>query len=960
MTKQATKEQEEEIMRFWKENKVYEKVKAQRKNARKFYFLDGPPYVTGSIHVGTAMNKVIKDCYLRFYRMLGFNVWDKPGYDTHGVPIENKVEKELGFKTKKEIESYGIAKFVERCRNFAIHHMNLMTKQFQNLGVWMDWENPYSTLSNEYIEGAWFTFKRAFEKGFLYKGTYPVHVCPRCETVVAYNEIVYTKLKDPSVYVKFRVKNKQNEYLVIWTTTPWTLLDNTGVMVKPDAEYSRVRVGDEILIIAKVLVEQVMKKIGIKNYEILDTKMGKELENLKYEHPFIEELKFQQLLTNAHRVVISNQFVKLEEGTGLVHTAPGHGEEDYKVSLDTGLPSVSHVKLNGVFDEICGKYSGIFVKEADKLILQDLRAKGLLLHEETIEHEYPICWRCNTPLIIISIPQWFFKVSAIRSKMIEENKKIAWNPKWASQRFQNWLESLGDWPISRQRYWGIPLPIWVCEKCENIKVIGSREELPKIPKDFHRPYVDEIVLKCDCGGNMRRVPDVLDVWFDSGVAPWASLGFPRNRKLFKKLWPVDFVIEGPDQFRGWWNSLMITSVMVFDKASFKSVLLHGFMLDAHGQKMSKSLQNIVTTEEVIEKYGRDLLRFYYLSNEPWNDFYFNWQVLEEIAKNFVIVKNTFNFIKTYVSSAGKPHGLKQEDKWILSKVNSLVENCTKNFKEHNAHKAANYIINFIINEFSRWYIKLIRDRVWISYEGKDKKAAFFTCLTVTEKLAKLLAPICPFLAEQVYQEIVKPLKKKGKVSVHMEDWPKVEKRFVNKRLEEEMEIAKKIFEACSNARQKAGIRLRWPVATVIIFSKENKVFKTVEDLGEVLLKICNAKDLKIMRKEPKGDLTSAEFDLGKVFIPSRLDEALLDEALLREVIRKIQEMRKKFGFIVKEKIHLSMDSDERTNKLLDENKQRIAKEVGATSVSIGRIKGKFLDELSFEDRKVKIGFEKTR
>jgi isoleucyl-tRNA synthetase len=958
MGKEKTpKEIEEKIFQFWKKNKIYEKAKAQRKKSRKFYFLDGPPYATGSIHVGTAMNKIIKDCYLRFFRMFGFNVWDQPGYDTHGVPIENKVEKELGFKSKKDIERFGVAKFIQKCREFATKYIDVMAKQFENLGVWMDWKNPYLTLTNDYIEGAWFTFKKAFEKGFLYKGNYPVHVCPHCETVVAYNEIEYTNLPDPGIYVKFKVKNKPNEFLVCYTTTPWTLPANTGIMVKPDAEYVKVQVGNEILILAKALLEEVMKKIGIKDYKILETKTGKELENLKYEHPFIDEFKFQQVLTNAHRVVLSDQFVSLEEGTGLVHTAPGHGEEDYKVGLETGLPAVSPVKMDGTFDETCGKYAGMFVKEADKLIIQELRAKGLLLHEETIQHEYPICWRCKTPLLLISVPQWFFKVTAIRDKLIEENKKIKWNPSWASQRFQNWLESLGDWPISRQRYWGIPLPIWVCEKCGHIKVIGSREELPKVPKDFHKPHIDKIVLDCKCGGKMKRIPDVLDVWFDSGVASWASLGYPKEKKLFKKLWPADFILEGSDQFRGWWNSLMITSMMTFGKAPFKSVLMHGLVLDAHGQKMSKSLQNIVTTEEVIEKYGRDLLRFYYLSSEPWNDYYFSWQALEDISKNFMIVRNTFNFVKTYVTSKGKPKGLKQEDKWILSRLNSLIESCTKHFNDHNAHKAANEILDFILNDFSRWYIKIIRDRVWLLYEGKDKQAAFFTLLTVTENLAKLLAPICPFLAEQVYQDVVKPLKK-GKISVHLEDWPKAEKRMKNKKLEEEMKVARQIVEACSAARQKANLKLRWPVASVTLVSKDKMVLAAVKDLREVLLKMCNAKGIKV-GEEPKGEFSGAEFSFGKVFIPSKLDEKLLEEALLRELVRKIQEMRKKFGFVVKERIELSLNSDEKTNKLLEKNRKMIAKEVGAKNVVVGSIRGKFSDSLEFEDKKISIAFSKA-
>ncbi|MEM7825762.1 MAG: isoleucine--tRNA ligase, partial [Candidatus Aenigmatarchaeota archaeon] len=613
-------EKEEQILKFWEEKRIYERLKELRKEGKKFFFLDGPPYATGSIHVGTAFNKVIKDCFLRFFRMQDLNVWDQPGYDCHGVPIENKVEKKLEFKSKKDIESFGIENFIKECKKFATQFIDTMSNQFKNLGVWMDWKNPYLTLTNDYIEGAWFTFKKAFEKGLLYKGSYPVHVCPFCQTVVAYNEIEYAKVTDTSVYVKFKVKNKENEFLLIWTTTCWTLPSNTGVMVKPDAEYARVKVEDEIFIIAKQLVENVLNKVGIKDFEILEVLKGKDLEGLRYEPPLKGSFPFIEKLENAFRVVLSDQFVTLEEGTGLVHTAPGHGQEDYKIGLETGLPAVSPVKMDGTYDETCGEYSGIFVKDADKKIIEELRKRGLLFHEEKITHDYPLCWRCDSPLLLILASQWFFRVTGIREKLLKENEKIKWVPDWAKQRFKNWLESLGDWPISRQRYWGIPLPIWVCENCENVKVIGSIKELPFVPEDLHKPYVDKILLDCEkCGKKMKRVPDVLDVWFDSGVAPWASLGYPGKKELFEKMFPADFILEGPDQIRGWWNSLLITSVMTFDKASFKSVLFHGFVLDVHGLKMSKSVGNIVTTEEVIEKYGRDVLRLYYLLSSPWDD-----------------------------------------------------------------------------------------------------------------------------------------------------------------------------------------------------------------------------------------------------------------------------------------------------------------------------------------------------
>ncbi|MEM7819960.1 MAG: isoleucine--tRNA ligase, partial [Candidatus Aenigmatarchaeota archaeon] len=634
---------EEMIRNFWAENNIYNKVK-QLKRKKKFYFLDGPPYATGSIHIGTAWNKILKDLYIRFFRMFGYDVWDQPGYDTHGLPIENKIEKKLEIKSKNDIERLGIEKFILECKDFATKFIDVMNKQFENLGVWMDWNNPYLTLTNDYIEGAWHTFKIAYENGLLYRGLYPVHVCPRCETAVAYNEIEYTKLTDPSIYVKFPVENKENEFLVIWTTTPWTLPGNTGIMAKPDAEYVRVKVDNQILIIAKDLLEEVMKKIDCVDYKIIEIIKGKDMEGLKYRYPLDDIFQFQKNLENAHRVVLSDQFVTLDTGTGLVHTAPGHGQEDYKVGLENKLPVISPVNLNGTFNKECGEYAGIFVKSADKKIINELKNRGLLLHEETITHDYPQCWRCNTPLLQISVPQWFFKITKIRNKLIKENKKVNWYPEWAKQRFENWLENLGDWPISRQRYWGIPLPIWVCE-CGKIKIIGSADELGKKIKDLHRPYIDEIEFKCECGKNMKRIPDVLDVWFDSGLASWASLGYPKTKDLFNKLWPADLNIEGSDQIRGWWNSQLITSVITFDKSPFKNIVFHGLILDAHGSKMSKSLGNIVTPEEVIKKYSRDVLRFYLISYPPWNDFYFNWTEAEEVYKFFIIMENAFNFVK---------------------------------------------------------------------------------------------------------------------------------------------------------------------------------------------------------------------------------------------------------------------------------------------------------------------------
>ena len=922
---------EEEIKKFWEKKNIYQKAKQLRTKAKYFYFLDGPPYATGDIHIGTAWNKILKDCYIRFWRMYGFNVHDQPGYDTHGLPIENKVEKELQIRSKADIERLGVEKFILKCREFATRHIKTMNKAFANLGVWMNWDHPYLTLNNSYIEGAWFTFKRAFEKDLLYRGLYPVHVCPHCETAVAYNEIEYTKLSDPSIYVKFPVKNKPDTFLVIWTTTPWTLPANTGVMVHPSADYVKVQIDNQFLILAKDLLEVVMEKLGCKDYRIVETMKGRDLEGLEYEHPLKTIFTFQQEIKNAHRVVLSDQFVTMEDGTGLVHTAPGHGQEDYKVGLKNKLPVISPVNLNGTFNDKCDEYSGIFVKKADSKIINKLSELGLLLKEEKITHDYPTCWRCDSPLLQISVSQWFFRVTKIRDKLLKENKKVNWYPAWAKNRFNNWLENLGDWPISRQRYWGIPLPIWTCE-CGQIQVIGSANELP----DLHRPYIDKIKLICKCGKTMNRVPDVLDVWFDSGLASWASLDYSKDSKLFKKIWPSDFQTEGPDQIRGWWNSQLITSIITFDKAPFKNILFHGFSLDSHGIKMSKSKGNIVTPEDAVKKYSRDALRFYLLSSAAWDDFYFNWTDLERIAKSFIIIENTFNFVKLY-SGRGKKKNLKIEDKWILSRLNSLIENCTKYFSSYNAHKAALEIQDFIVNDFSRVYIKLVRDRTWPDYKGSDKESAFFVLNEVTKTVTKLLAPICPFLADKISTEILK------QDSVHLQDWPKPEKKLINKKLEKDVEDAKKFIEAANNIRKENNIKLRWPLNLLVIS-------KNIKSTKSMIQKLCNVKGVKFGKSQIKD---YKEIDHEKVYLDIKITDKLKQEALLREVIRKIQSMRKNQDFVIKDKIEVTINKD------LKKFSNQLKKEVGAKSIVFDKVSGK-KDILVFQDMKIEISIRKTR
>lgn len=543
---------ESDVLEFWEREKIYEKSVKKNAKGKKFYMMDGPPYASGNIHMGTALNKTMKDIAMRMKRLQGYDVFDKPGYDTHGVPIELQVEKEIGSKGKEDIERYGVGKFVEKCRQFATKYIGVMNTEFRNLGVWMDWNNPYLTLDDNYIESIWGAFKAADKKGLLYLGKYPVHVCPRCETAVAFNEIEYGKQKDTSVFVKFRLKNKKNTFLIIWTTTPWTLPGNTGVMVHPDVDYQEVEVAEgERWIIAKDLVISLMSKLE-RGFTVKEEYKGKKMDGWEYENPLSKNLNMK--LKNAYKVVLSARYVTTEDGTGLVHCAPGHGKEDFEVGKGAGLDMPSPVANNGLLTEEAGKYAGKKARVVDREIMEDLEKDGALIYKMGYEHDYPLCWRDKTPLLMISQPQWFLKVSEIQKKLLKENDKVNWVPDYMKLRMKAWLEGVGDWPVSRQRYWGTPLPIWHDEKTGEKIVIGSREELEKLSGKkkikLHKPEIDGIEIRGK-KGMLRRVPEVLDVWFDSGVSSWAALGYPHDSARFKKYWPADFNVEGKDQFRGW-------------------------------------------------------------------------------------------------------------------------------------------------------------------------------------------------------------------------------------------------------------------------------------------------------------------------------------------------------------------------------------------------------------------------
>lgn len=863
------KEYEEEIKQFWKENKIYEKIKSKLKDRPKFYFLDGPPYPSAeTIHIGTAWNKIIKDVIIRYKRSQGFNVRDVPGFDCHGLPIEVAVEKRLGFKSKKDIEEFGVERFVEECRKLALRNVKAMSKQFEDLGVSMDWNHPYLTLNSSYIESAWWLIKRAYERGLIERGLRVLHWCPRCETVLADYEVSeYRIIEDPSIYVKFKVKGKDNEYLVIWTTTPWTLPANVGIMVHPDFDYAKVKVGNEVYIIAYERVPYVMKEVGIEKYEIIEILKGEELEGIEYVPALLEEVDAQREIEGAHKVVLSREYVNLIEGTGLVHIATGHGEEDYEVGLRYGLPVLMLVDDKGRFTKDAGKYAGMYIRDANKIIIEDLKRKGLLLYATTVRHKYPVCWRCKTPLILRATQQWLIKITALKDKVLEEAEKIDWIPKEVgSVRFKNWLRGLRDWVISRQRYWGTPLPIWVCEKCGNITVIGSKDELIKLsyPKvksipDLHKPWVDKITIKCNkCGSLMRRVPDVIDVWLDSGISFFASLGYPKNKQEFEKWMPVDFIVEGHDQYSGWFFSLLKSGVIGFNKVPYKVVLVHGFVLDEKGREMHKSLGNYVAPQEVINKYGRDILRLYVLSNTTWEDLRFSWKGLKEILTDLKVIWNVYVFASLYMNldrftpvkysfDEIRKH-LRPEDLWLLSRLNTMLKEVTNYLDNYLVHEVARVIRRFLVEDLSHWYVRLIRRRVWIEKEDPLKISAYYVLYKTLKVALKVLSLFTPFIAEKIYQNMFRTAEPGLPESIHMLPWPKPEEEWINKELEEEMNIVRSIVESSAAARMKAKIKIRQPLSTLYIISDDDLVKRAVNKLYDVVKSQTNVHEVKIVEE----------------------------------------------------------------------------------------------------------------
>ena len=937
---------EKEIQTFWKENDVYSKAKEQRAAGKDFYFCDGPPYTTGKIHLGTAMNKTVKDIMIRYWRMNGLNVRDQPGFDMHGLPIEVQVEKKIGVHSKKQIEEdVGIDKFVETCLKFASDLRVDMTEEFKQLGVWMDWDKPYETINPNFIEAAWWTISRAAEKGLLIDAARVVTWCPRCETALAEAEIEYWDESDPSIIVRMPVVG-QDCSLLIWTTTPWTLPSNMAVAVHPDYDYVKVKLSNdeknETVIIAESQIEYIKGQGGYTEHEVLEKMKGTELEGLAYIPPF--EIGDNMEKNEWVYKVVTADYVEADN-TGLVHTAPGFGPDDWETGKRYGMKTFCPVGEDGRFTEDFPMMAGRKVRGVNDDVVKYLEENARLFKFDRLMHRYGHCWRCKSPIIYRDTRQWFLDVPGVKDKMLDEIGKAVWVPEWAgNSRQRNWIEGARQWCISRQRYWGIPLPVWECE-CGKQKVIGTYNELKEGKgyvegMDTHRPWIDDVTFECPaCGKDMHRVEDVLDVWFDSGVASWAQLGYPSDNREFDRWWPADFIVEAHDQTRGWFYSQLGASVISFDKAPYREVMMHGWVLDPKGQKMSKSKGNVIEPLEIIKQVGADSLRLYLIkSNAPWEDTSFQNDGPRNARKVLNTYWNVINFASTYMSldeynpeeftleSVRK--NLREEDMWMISRTENMILEATKFLESRELHRLARTLEDYIMEDLSRWYVRLVRDRTWTEDEDsvKDKNASYFTLHYAIMKTALALAPVAPHLAEEVYLHMGGTL-----MSVHMEDWPVCNESLINKDLEHSMSMVRDIVDLIASERAKVGSKLRWPLLRISVRGEEKGTNDSIKIFNEVLAQQANVKNIVYLgdNEEPEGEIVAASFDGGELFIDFSMTPEIESEGYARELIRRIQQMRKDMKLNVEQFINCDVKADSRLVDLLDSWKNHIAGEVRA-------------------------------
>ncbi|MCK4670176.1 MAG: isoleucine--tRNA ligase [Nanoarchaeota archaeon] len=852
---------EKTILSFWKNNKIYDKIKSNNAEGENFYFLQGPPYTSNYLHSGQAWNHALKDMMLRYHRMLGKNIWARNGYDMHGLPTARAVMKKFNLVTKDDIEKFGVAKFVQACREHSTELSKSFTNDLIRVGTWLDYEDPYLPVTNEYIEGVWWLVKKAEEKKRLYLGKKVMTWCYDCETACAKHELEYKEVKEESVFLKFKVKGKENEYLIVWTTTPWTIPYNLAVMVNPGLEYVRAKVGDEIWIVAKGLAGAVVQGVAGKSLEITEEFMGDKLEGMEYEHPLQKDMghvydKLKKDHPNVCTIILTEDYCDLSAGSGMVHTAPGCGPEDFEACQPYDVPAFNNLKENGYFPKDMGKFSGWHAKKDVEKFLQALKDSGCLIEMTSVEHDYAHCQRCHNPVIFRLTDQWFFKMEDLKPSLVAANKKINWNPQSADNAYDSWLKNLKDNSISKQRYWGTPLPIWICDKCKNYTVVENREELRelagKVPDDLHKPFIDEITFPCDCGGVKKRVPDIVDVWVDAGSACWSSLYFPMRDDLLKQFWPADVIIEGKDQIRGWFNILLVCSYLGFDEPSFKNVYMHGFITDVEGVKMSKSLDNVISPYEIIDKYGADTFRYYCLPNTAGVDMNFSWEGIKLKYRNLIVLWNLHNYLldlaEQYMLNPRTLGTLEEErfgveEKYIISKLNSTIKTVTEYMEKLRYDEVVN-IIEDIFFEISRTYVQLVRDKVTFGKE-EDRAVVVYCLYKALLETLKMMTIVTPFIAEMMFQNFREAFNLKTE-SLNMYSWPKYDEKLIDLDLEKQFEVGQSVIKIVLNLREKAKIGRRWPVKEIIVVAKKADTRKAAEAAAEIVKNQANVKEVSVV------------------------------------------------------------------------------------------------------------------
>lgn len=873
-------ELETHVLKFWEENRIFAKSVSTREDKPTFTFYEGPPTANGRPGIHHVMSRTLKDLVCRYKTMRGYQVPRKAGWDTHGLPVEIEVEKELGFQHKDEIVKYGVAEFNKKCKESVWKYKTDWEQMTRMMGYWVDMDHPYITFENSYIESVWWALKQYSDRGMIYKGYKIQPYCPRCETPLSSHEVSlgYKDVKDPSVYVKMKVKGEENTYFLVWTTTPWTLISNVALAVHPEVDYVKAEHKGEKLILA----EARLAVLG-DDYTVVEKFKGVSLAGKEYERLFS-----YHTVSGKGWYVVTADFVTTEDGSGIVHLAPAYGEDDYQMGKKYNLPTIHPVNKSGEFGPEVKDFAGMFVKDADTEIVANLRRRGLLFKKESYLHSYPHCWRCSSPLLYYARDSWYIRTTAYAQRMIELNKTINWVPKeTGTGRFGNWLEENKDWALSRDRFWGTPLPVWVCERCGEQKCVGSIAELragknvPE-PLDLHKPYVDEVTFDCPkCSGTMKRTPELIDVWFDSGSMPFAQWHYPfENREVFERSYPADYISEGIDQTRGWFYTLHAIGTFLFDKPAFKSVLVNELILDKQGQKMSKSKGNTVDPFALIRKYGADATRWYLVSNSPvWRPTLFDEDGVAEVQRKFFsTLINTYSFFALYAnidgftppSSAAERiavHERPEIDRWILSELNTLLEQYLGWMEEYDVTRAARAISDFTIDRLSNWYVRRNRRRFWKSEKGKDKTAAYQTLHECLLTLCKMIAPFAPFIADELFRNLQSPA---GEESVHLSMLPEVEKRAIDVELEQKMERAIRIVSLVRAMRMRSNLKVRQPLKRIILPVSNDRQRRDIEDLKEMILEEINVKQIEyvgddsdIVRKKAKPNFKTLGPKFGK-------------------------------------------------------------------------------------------------